>query len=169
MGLRHHKTFQTPGLPEFIALVLAVGAGIPAALWYQGDAQSGWQRTSGRVTHCDIRDTHYNAPDQRAKVSIDYQYEVTGIPFGGTWTGYWPEADEQSPNALPPEQLANLQTPGYPLVVFYNPDDPTASVIHTADVGNLLIYKYLFGGIFAIALYYMLRIYPAWKNRSAER
>lgn len=166
MGLHHHKTLRTPGLPEFIGLTLALGACVPAVLWYQGTVHSAWQRTTGHVTHCEIRDTHYNASDQRTKVNITYQYDVTGMPFTGAWTGYWPETVEQSPNALTADQLQNLETPEYPLVVLYDPDDPSSSIIHTANAGDLLVYKWLFGGIFVAAVYYIIRVYPAWKNAS---
>jgi hypothetical protein len=156
-------------VPEFRGLALAVGVCVPAVLWYQGVAHSTWQRTTGHVTQCEVRETHYNATDEGTKVSLTYRYDVLGIPFTASWTGFWPEADEQSPNALAPSELHNLQTPEYPLVVFYDPNNPTSSLIHTGNVGDVAVYKWLFGGLFALTMYYIIRVYPAWKNSSPSR
>ena len=136
MGLRHHKTLRAPGLPEFIGLTLALGACVPALLWYQGAVRSVWVRTTGHVTRCEVSASHYNAANDSTKVTVAYRYDVSGTPFSGSWTGYWPETEEQSPNALAPDQLLNLEIPDYPLVVLYDPEDPSASTLHTGGCGR---------------------------------
>ncbi|MBI5093355.1 MAG: DUF3592 domain-containing protein [Candidatus Hydrogenedentes bacterium] len=147
-------------------MALAVGACVPAFSWYQDAVHAAWQRTTGRVSHCEIRETHYNATASQTKVDISYTYDVAGARFSGSWTGYWPETEEESANALPPGRFDELRDSGYPLVVLYDPNNPSQSVIHSAAVSHQLLYKWLFGFLFAVTVYYVVRIYPAWKRAS---
>lgn len=166
MALHRHRRLKAPGLPEFVVVLCLIAVCIPAFCWYENGIRADWLRTGGHVISCDIRETHYNAATVRPKVRLSYLYDADGVPYTGTWVGYWPEAKEESPNALPPDKLNYLRTPDYPLVIYYDPDDPSQSTIHRAEATDVTLYKWTFAGLFVAALYYVLRVYPAWRRVS---
>lgn len=161
MSLHRKKSFLRPGLPELSGAALLVGTLFCCVLWLVSAARPEWIETGGTVLYCEIRPTHYNAQDYRPKVDVTYEYLVGSVRFEGRWDGFWPELD--SPNALLPEQLDLLKEEGHPLVILYNPDDPTESSPHYPFPNDRMIYASLIAaGVLATGLYFIF-VYPAWR------
>jgi len=162
MGLRQRRQFSVFGLPEMAALVLIGAAIVPVTLWSRDIMSPQYRSTQGHVMECNIHATHYNASDAAVKVTITYCYTVEGIEHINTWTGLWPETG--SPNALPPDELARLETQEYPLTVFYDPSNPERGELHIRDRGFRRIYGGLSAVLCGLAVAYCGIVYPKWRN-----
>lgn len=166
MALKHRKKLRGPGLPELTAVLL--GLAVAACFWMLGKEANkpGWARAPGRVEHCDIRRTHYNAEPSDNKVQLVYSYVVGAARFQGSWQGFWPRV--HSPNALPEGNVEVLKTPNYPLVVLYDPLRPSRSDLHIPDARKVVPYTLLTFAALMVLLFYLMQIYPRWKARRAR-
>ena len=149
---------RTLGVPEVVGLLLVLAVVVPAWLWWRDVLVGSWQITSGSVVACDIRNTHYNAADYRPVVTLRYRYTVAGQEFDGVWEGLWPE--DGSPNAIGHDQLHQLQSPGRPLVVYYNPADPSESSPHESAPYRQITYASATVLALWVVLWYFLRVFP---------
>ena len=154
------------GLPELVAMALIALTAALATRWWRTAGQPGWVKVPGRTVSCEIRRTHFNAEPSRDKVALGYEYEVAGRTFSGSWMGYWPKV--HSPNALPDGQIEKLRTKAYPLVVHYNPQNPSQSRLHNPDPDALMLYTLLAFGSGIALIVYGVRLYPAWKRRRSH-
>ncbi len=167
MALYHRKRFQAPGLPEFIVLMLIVCVVVSATCWWCETRKPELERTVGTVIACDITKAHYNAQPYQKKVSIKYEYSVGAGDFTGDWTGFWPSM--HSPNALSPDNLEVLRQSDYPLVVLYDPGNPSDSRLHNPKperAFHLTMLTFSLGAVFVV---YCVWIYPRWKLRRQTR
>lgn len=156
--MARHARRRRLGVREFVGIVLLLAVVGPAWLWWQEVLVGDWQITSGSVSGCEIRDTHYNAPDYKPVVTLRYRYTVAGNEYQGTWQGLWPEAG--SPNALPRTQLAQLNAPGRPLVVYYDPDHPADSSPHDHAPFRQIGYASMTVLGLCVASWYFVRVMP---------
>ena len=163
MALRQNRQFQKMGLPEFLVLILVGAALATTALWGQGNGQSAYRETEGRVVNCAFQWVHYNATDAEHIVALTYQYTVGTTMYTGAWTGLWPE--NGSPNALSSDKIDLLRTRDYPLRVFCNAVNPAQSFLHLAGGAENQVYKGLAISSCVAALAYCAAVYPAWKAR----
>ena len=162
MPLRQKHRLQRPGWPEAVA-VAAVMAAIGAAVaWSNAATAPDLEQTSGTIFACDIRLTHYNADSVLAKVFVDYAYTAGIGTYTGHWEGYWPSTN--SPDALPPDKLDLLKSPGRTITVFYDPADPHTSLLHNAATRFSALYAFAAAITALAAFVYLVRIYPAWKR-----
>lgn len=150
-----------PAGPEYIAVFLLVVLLVAALLAWRTATAPPWPHTTGTVLSCNIRSVHYNAEPNDTKVSLTYQYVVGGQTYAAQWEGLWPAAG--SPNALPPDRLHELESPGYRLRVYYDPQNPSRSDLEDGSRDDVLFFSALFVGILAVFLIYLLKIYPMWR------
>ncbi len=151
------------GLPEFLLVFAMIAAIVPlTVVWYSLN-QPDWPAAGGWVLSGKIVNTHYNAPDYKQKVTVDYEYLIGGANYKGEFVGLWP--DVGSPNALPPSELEKITQKGYPLTVFYDPDDPTRSRLHTRGHDDQLSLILIAGCCVVLAGVYAFVVYPAWRSR----
>ncbi|NIA15765.1 MAG: DUF3592 domain-containing protein [Nitrospiraceae bacterium] len=163
MALHQRRRLQRPGLPEFVVMLLVGLAVVPAMLWCQRNTRPEYKKTEGRVKNCEIRLTHYNADNMLSKVKLTYTYSAGPATMTGVWEGYWPSAE--SPNALPQNKLDLLRTENYPLVVLYDPADPSKSRLHYPGAVPHTMY-----GVVALTaalgvVLYLATGYPMWKKK----
>lgn len=163
MGLQQHRHYRRPGLPEFLALILVLAALFAVIEWWLSATTAQYRETQGHVLRCTQHATHYNATDLFPKVTIEYEYDVGLKTYMGSWEGSWPSID--SPNALPPDKVAETLTAGHSLVVLYDPDNPSQSLIHHPSAGSSRLYSIVAAFAGGIALVYLIFIYPNWKRR----
>ncbi|HOE67282.1 MAG TPA: DUF3592 domain-containing protein [Candidatus Hydrogenedentes bacterium] len=162
MPLPKRKHFKKPGLPEAVALLMALLVAFPLMKWWGSYFAVPWQRAPGRILRCEFKDTRFSATQDITKVLIQYEYAVAGVSRVGSWMGTWPQTG--SPNALPKDSLDRLQDPGFPLVVLYNPVNPSQSRLDYADTGTPAIYASLALLAALAAGVYYVRVYPAWRS-----
>ncbi len=122
-----------------------------------------WTETTGRVLRGDITPTHYNAENFYDKVHIQFEYDILGSKIIREWTGVWPHDD--SPNALPDDQMNELLRSGHPLRVFYDPANPEQWRLHGGTSDLRSIYSVLVVLSLVGSIYFGLRVYPSWKRR----
>lgn len=163
MPLHRKRRLQRPGLPELVALAAVVAAIVTAVAWLNSATAPELRQTTGTINSCDIRLTHYNAASVLPKVFLTYTYSIAGVDYTGGWQGFWPETD--SPDALAPDKLDILKSPGRGISVFYNPANPQQSFLHGPTAGFPALYAFAAAGATLAAAAYVLRIYPAWKTR----
>lgn len=157
------KRRRALGVPEFVGLLLVAVVVAPAWLWWRDVLVGSWQITSGSVVACEVRNTHYNAADYRPVVTLHYHYMVAGQELEGVWQGLWPEAG--SPNALPRDQLPQLQSPGRPLVIYFNPANPVESSPHEGAPLRQIAYASITVLGVCVVLWYFLRVFPGLAAR----
>ena len=162
MPLHQKHRFQRPGLPEFVALAAVIAAIAAAVAWLNAATAPRLERTLGRIVSCDIRLTHYNAASDLPKVVVDYAYSAGIGTYTGHWEGFWPVT--KSPDALPPDKLDQLRSPGRIITVFYDPADPRKSFLHNSASRFPAVYAFAAGATALAAVIYVVRIYPAWKR-----
>ena len=150
------------GMPEVVGLLLVAAVVVPAWLWWRDTIVGHWQVTSGVVLSADVRSTHYNATDYKPVVTIKYRYSVGGDDYETVWQGLWPEAG--SPNALPRDQLTQLQSPGRPLVIFYNPAEPSESSPHESAPFRQITYASVTVLAACVVGWYFLRVFPGLRR-----
>jgi len=160
--MHHHKTRRKPGLPDLVGLALLGLVCIPAILWWRAGIQPDWVRTGGRILECNLVRTHYNAEDSPTKVSVQYEYTTLSGTYAGSWSGFWPNV--HSPNQLAYDRVEELQRPGFPLVVLYDPANPSQSRLHNVNDTQGIFYGLIFALVLAGAFFYFVRIYPGWKR-----
>jgi hypothetical protein len=151
------------GFPEFLlvcALVLAVA---PLTLFWVMLNVPEWPATGGWVVSGEVATTHYNAQDYARKVSVAYEYRIGSVTYKGEFVGLWPSVG--SPNALPPQEIEAITHQGHPLTVFYNPNDPSRSRLHTRGNENRLSLLLLSGCCVALSGIYCFFVYPVWRGR----
>lgn len=163
MALHPKKRLKKPELPEFLVLVLVGLAIIPATYWWRANLLPKYKEAEGYVLDCDIKLTHYNAPDVRKKVDITYEYNVGPGRYVGSWSGYWPQI--QSPNALAPDKIDTLRDKGRRITVLYDPGNPAHSLLHYPDQGLARITGIAAIAALGAAILYCCAIYPAWRGR----
>ena len=163
MALQQRKRRQKAGLPEFLAVVLVCAAALPALAWWHSSARPAYRRVRGRILECEIRLTHYNATKDLNKVKLAYEYSLGGNTYSGRWQGFWPAA--VSPNALLPDQIEALHEKSFPLVVLYEPDDPSHSTLHYAGHGAPKLYAGVALVALVLAVLYFALFYPTWRER----
>ena len=164
MALRQNKEFSRVGLAEFVAVLLMTLAAVAVTLWWQGRRGPEYLQAEGRVLEGNAKLTHYNATDMRQKVTITYEYMAAGNTYTGSWSGFWPEDD--SPNALPSDRFQELCVRGHPLVVMYDPEDPSTSILHPPGRGAEAFRQGFAMAGCALAILYCAILYPAWRLRS---
>lgn len=162
MPVRYRRHFHRPGLPEITGGLLVALVLVGAGFWGSALQVPNWQETGGEIIDCEIQAIHYNATDNMQKVSLQYRYHVGPAIFYGAWSGEWPEAE--SPNALPPDHIEELKQPAHPLVVLYDPVDPSISQLHYIPAANPNLYAYLTLLAAFAALFYFSRVYPRWRE-----
>ncbi|HUW59802.1 MAG TPA: DUF3592 domain-containing protein [Candidatus Bathyarchaeia archaeon] len=162
MPLYRKRRFQRPGLPELVAVAAVIAAITAAVAWLDAATAPTLEQTSGRIVSCDIRLTHYNAASDLSKVFVDYAYSAGIGTYTGHWEGFWPST--KSPDALPPDKLDLLKSPGRTITVFYDPADPRKSFLHNPATRFPALYALAAIATALAALIYLVRIYPAWKR-----
>jgi len=156
---RRHRS----GLPDFLLVFAILAAIVPlTAVWFSIN-QPDWPEAGGWITSGNVVKTHYNAPDYKEKVTVAYEYVIGGATYTGEFVGLWPEVG--SPNALPPAELENVTQHGYPLTVFYDPDDPTRSRLHTRGHDDQLSLILIAGCCVILAGVYAFVVYPVWRRK----
>ena len=162
MPLPQKRRFQRPGLPDFVAFA-AVFATMAAALaWLNAATAPTLESTPGTILACDIRLTHYNSTALLPKVFLDYTYTAGIGAYTGHWEGFWPVS--KSPDALPPDKLDLLKSPEKMITVFYDPANPGASLLHNQATRTPALYAFATAATTLATLFYLVRIYPAWKK-----
>lgn len=162
MALHQHKVRAKVGPPEVatlavVAVVVVVMVSGPLAV-----PGRDWEQTRGKVRNFY---TYQNAstPDGRPyRVQVSYHYTVNGLVREGEWDGEWPEA--HSPNALLAEEVERLREPGFPLVVFYDPDSPDHSELHQEDNRAAVWWLRVAIILGALTLWYVFVVYPRLKR-----
>lgn len=161
MALQRRTKRWRPAAPEFIGVFLCVVLLFAGVLAWRATTAPPWPHTTGTVLSCNLRSVHYNAEPNDTKVSLSYEYVVGGQTYAARWEGLWPVAG--SPNALPEERLHELETPGYRLRVYYDPENPSRSELEDGSRDNVLLFSLFFVGSLATFLVYVLKIYPTWR------
>jgi hypothetical protein len=162
MPLHQRHRFQRPGWPEVLALAAVLATIAAAVAWSNAATAPNLEQTPGTILACDVRLTHYNADGLLPKVLVDYAYTAGIGTYTGHWEGYWPST--KSPDALPPDKLDLLKSPGRIITVFYDPADPRKSVLHNAATRFSAVYAFAAAITAVAAIIYLVRIYPAWKR-----
>lgn len=139
------------------ALMAATAASLYVRAYYQPD----WRQTAAKILHAEVKNTHYNAQDYRAKVTVSYEYVAGLTTQKGHYVGFWPEVG--GPNALPPGDINKLFEPGHVLVAFYDPRDPSRSELHPQLRGPTLVHFLATVAGFVLAGAYTLFVYPKWR------
>jgi hypothetical protein len=151
------------GLPEFLLVCAIVMAVAPLTFVWISLNQPEWPAAGGWVLSGEIVTTHYNAPDYKEKVTVNYEYLVGGANYRGEFVGLWP--DVGSPNALLPDELERITRKGHPLTVFYDPTDPARSRLHSRGHDNQLSLILIAGCCVVLAGAYAFVAYPALRRR----
>ncbi|MCC6698282.1 MAG: DUF3592 domain-containing protein [Candidatus Hydrogenedentes bacterium] len=162
MPVYSRRRFRKLGFPEFLlvcALLLAVA---PLTLFWLFLNVPEWPATGGWVVSGEVESTHYNAQDYARKVNVAYEYRVGSVAYKGAFVGLWPGVG--SPNALAPENIKSVTEQGHPLTVFYNPNDPSRSRLHTRGTENRLSLFLIAGCCVALSGIYCFLVYPAWRR-----
>lgn len=167
MSFTRRSRKQKPGLPELVLLLLVGLTAYCAFNWEKTLGEPGWEKTNGWVTSCEIKKTHYNAQPSDDKVAITYNYDAHAGTYPGSWEGYWPRI--HSPNALPEGNIEVLKQPNYPLIVMFDPHDPSKSRLHNPDSDRQITWVILTFGAGVALAFYLIRIYPAWRERRSHR
>ena len=163
VGLHRHRHLLRPGLPEFLFVAAVLATAATGLWWWRSALDLNLSRAPGSVLACRIISTHFNAPANRDKVVMTYEYTVAGIPFVSSYAGFWPEAG--GPNALHPDEVKKLTSTGYPLTVLYDPGAPSISWLHQGMIGAKLPRAVAFCVTLSLTLLYCFRGYPAWRRR----
>lgn len=166
MPLHHHRHIRKPGLPELAVVIGLTSAAVFGGLWYGSLGAENWRRTTGWIARVHIRNIHYNATEDAARIRLTYRYEVGGIPYVQEWDGLWPIVD--SPNALPPDRIRELEVADYPLVILYDPANPSRSALHQVSQGDRKLYQNLAVASFLFTFLYLGTIYPRWKRAQSS-
>lgn len=162
MALHQNKHLERLGLPEFLGLAILACAAVGITLWWQDrDERPGYLQTDGHVVEGRVSLVHYNATALSSKVSVTYSYSVGERSYTGSWVGFWP--DDNSPNAASQDRLNEVCAKGHPLIVFYDPDNPSENYIHPAERGNQILLQGFALATCALALVYWSALYPAWR------
>lgn len=151
------------GLPEFLLVCAILLAIVPLTLAWVSLNQPEWPAAGGWVLSGEIVNTHYNAPDYKQKVTVNYEYLVGSANYKGEFIGLWP--DVGSPNALPPDELEKITQKGHPLTVFYDPSNHARSRLHTRGHDDRLSLILIAGCCVVLAGVYCFVAYPAWRRR----
>ena len=162
MGLRQTRHKKRFGLPELIAIVLAVGVVLTATWWWEANSFPTHREADGILTRAETHLEHYNAADLRLKTSVDYEYHAEGRAFTGHWEGFWPEVGD--PNARPEDRFAEI-VKGLHVVVQYDLFDPSRSTIHPLANGLPSLPSFVVTLMCILALTYCLIGYPALRKR----
>jgi len=162
MPLHQKHRLRRPGLPELVAVAAVIAAIAAAVAWLNAATAPTLEQTFGRIVSCDIRLTHYNAASDLSKVFVDYAYSAGIGTYTGHWEGFWPST--KSPDALPPDKLDLLKSPGRTITVFYDPADPGRSFLHSSATRFPALYAFAAAATALAAVIYLVRIYPTWKR-----
>lgn len=162
MALRQSKHKSKFGLPEIVAILLAVLVIFAATWWWESNTIPTHREADGILTQAETHLEHYNAADMRLKTSVDYEYHAEGRMFTGHWEGFWPEVGD--PNALPEERFKEI-VKGMHVVVQYDVFDPSRSTIHPLADGLPDLPAALALVTCFAAMAYCLIGYPALRKR----
>lgn len=162
MTLHRHKVRSKPGWAEALTgavVLLAAAAMLTGPMALPGND---WRECSGQLTDVYLYQNASTSDGRPFRVRATYSYLVDGKVQTGLWDGDWPEA--HSANALPAGELDRLRGPGFPLRVFYDPDNVLHSTLHTP--GNQVPAWWLRWaiGLGALVLWYVFVVYPRLKS-----
>ena len=155
---RRHKKLGWPEVWLVCSVALAIA---PATIWWQQHYKPEWKKTGGRIASSEISNMHYNAPANRTKVKVSYEYSVGMAKYVGHFDGYWPAVG--SPNALAPSEIDQLKGPTKELVVFYDPSNAAHSELHPGSGKASPFWLVLAAAGLCIAAAYTFFVYRAWR------
>jgi hypothetical protein len=126
---------------------------------FLGRRSAGWPATTGTLTQAEAVGV-FSGGSARYRVDVDYTYEVNGRPYRGdrltSGDAYF--RDLRSAQSA----LRGLE-PGRPVTVYYNPADPTRSVLRRpSPMGQILLFAFpfLMAGAGAVMLYLLRKSRP---------
>lgn len=167
MGLHQQRRMQKAGLPEFVFVCLAAVAVLFLALSWRSNNTPTWLNVEGVVVECNVDRSQYHVVDTPYNVRLTYEYVVGNTKYTGGWSGNWPM--NNSPNALPPQRIFELERPGHPLQIACNPADYSLNRLHGQPEKRGVAYTVM-AILGCIALFlYSAKIYPQWKTHQTVR
>lgn len=163
MSLHTHKARSRPGAADMacIALVGVVVACLTVVALTDPGPQ--WTSVRGSVESARVYTPASTALAASQLVQVEYRYTVDGYSYRGMWEGDWPRS--YSPNALAGAALAAVTERGYPLFVFYDPEEPARSKLHGDGGWGDVIWRRLVAGAAVVLWFWSLRLYPQIKNK----
>ena len=163
MSLHKHKAHFEPGAREYLTLILAgVIVFAWAAVVYK-NAASTWEVATGTVQDAHPIAAASTTLAHTQLMHVEYTYTARGQTFRDTWEGDWPSA--HTPNALHAADLNKLRTPDFPLLVWYDPENPGKNEIHRGGSEDAILWQRILAGVSIVLIYYIMHTYVRRKSR----